>query len=110
MIKVNTYSLKILNFFKNRSILFYIFWLSFLIGEGTHQILFRVWGCSVFLNENKVMGYGTKIVSCDPIEKGFVEICMLICFLALITYFFLYVFKFLRYIFRLEFTNWVKMK
>ena len=103
MKKLNTPCLKILNFFENRSILFYIFWLSFLIGEGTHQILFRVWGCSVFLNENKVMGYGTKIVACDPIEKGFVEICMLICFLTLTAYFFWYLFKCLRYVFRLGF-------
>jgi len=103
MKKLNAFCLKILHFFENRSILFYIFWLSFLIGEGTHQILFRVWGCSVFLNENKVMGYVTKIVACDPIEKGFVEICMLICFLTLIAYFFWYVFKCFRYIFRLGF-------
>ena len=100
---LNNLSLTILYFLKNRSYLFYIFWLSFLIGEGTHQILFRVWGCSVFLNENKVMGYVTKITSCNGIAKGIVDICLVICFLTLIAYLFWYTFKCFRYIFRLGF-------
>ena len=103
MKKLNALCLKILQFFENRSILFYIFWLSFFIGEGTHQILLKVWGCSVFLNEHKVMGYASKIIACDPIETGFVFICIFLCLLSIFTYFFWYVFKCLRYIFRLGF-------
>ena len=103
---LNALCLKILNFFENRSILFYIFWLSFLIGEIFFQMLKKIKGCSPFFNENKLIGYGLdsyQIVVCDPIEKGFIEVCMLVCLFTVFAYFIWYVFKCLRYVFRLGF-------
>jgi len=106
MKKLNAFCLKILHFFENRSILFYIFWLSFFIGEGFYQMLIKLKGCTPWLNENKLIGYGFdlfEVVACDPIEKGFIEVCMLICLLTVFAYFIWYVFKCLRYVFRLVF-------
>ena len=69
-------------------------------------MLKRIKGCSPFFNENKLIGYGLnhyQIVACDPIEKGFVEVCMLVCLFTVLAYFIWYVFKFLRFLFRLGF-------
>ena len=103
---LNALCLKILNFFENRSILFYIFWLSFLIGEIFFQMLKKIKGCSPFFNENKLIGYGLdsfQIVACDPIENRFIEVCMLVCLFTVFAYFIWYTFKCFRYIFRLGF-------
>ena len=84
---INSICLKVLNFFENRSILFYFFWLSFLTGEIFYQMLKRIKGCSPFFNENKLIGYGfdhLQVVACDPIEKGFIEVCMLAVYLLLL--------------------------
>jgi len=59
-----------------------------------------------FFNENKLIGYSLnqyQNVACDPIENGFIEVCMLACLLTVLAYFIWYVFKCLRYIFRLGF-------
>ena len=106
MKRLNTFCLKILNFFENRSILFYIFWLSFLIGEIFYQMLKKLKGCSPFFNENKLIGYSLnhhQIVACDPIENRFIEVCMLVCLFTVFAYFIWYTFKCFRYIFRLGF-------
>ena len=57
MKKLNAFCLKILQFFESRSILFYIFWLSFFIGELFYQMLIKFKGCTPWLNENKLIGY-----------------------------------------------------
>ena len=111
MNKLNLYLKQCIKFFENRSILFYIFWLSFFTGEIFFQILKRIKGCSPFFNENKLIGYGFdhfQVVPCDPIEKGFIEACMLVCLLIVVAYFLWYVFKCLRYVFRLGFKRWKK--
>ena len=102
----NNICLRILHFFENRSILFYIFWLSFVIGEIFYQMLIKIKGCSPSLNENKLISYGIdlfEIVACDPIENGFIEVCMLVCLFTVLAYFIWYVFKFFRFLFRLGF-------
>ena len=106
MKKLNTFCLKFLQFFENRSILFYIFWLSFFIGELFYQMLIKLKGCTPWLNENKLIGYSLnqyQNVACDPIENDFIEVCMLACLLTVVAYFIWYVFKCLRYIFSLAF-------
>jgi len=106
MKKLNALFLKILRFFESRSILFYIFWLSFFIGEVFYQMLIKLKGCSPFLNENKMIAYGIdlfQVVACDPIEKYFLEVFMLICLSTVIAYFIWYVFKFFRFLYRLGF-------
>ena len=106
MKRLNALCLSFLNFFESRSILFYVFWLSFLIGEIFYQILKEIKGCTPFFNEHKLIGYSlnnNQIVACDPIENHFIEICMLVCLLTVIAYFIWYVFKCLRYVFRLGF-------
>ena len=106
MKRLNALCLKFLNFFESRSILFYVFWLSFLIGEIFYQILKEVKGCTPFLNENKLIGYSLnhyQNVACDPIENRFIEFCMLVCLFSVAAYFIWYVFKCLRYVFRLGF-------
>ena len=105
MKKLNTFCLKILNFFENRSILFYIFWLSFFIGEIFYQMLIKIKGCTPWLNTNKLIGYSLNHyhIACDPIENGFIEVCMLVCLFTVLAYFIWYAFKCLRYVFRLGF-------
>jgi len=106
MKKLNAFCLKILQFFENRSILFYIFWLSFLTGEIFFQMLKRIKGCSPFFNEHKLIGYGFdhfQVVACDPIEKGFIKACMLVCLFTVVAYFIWYVFICFRFIYRLGF-------
>ena len=106
MKKLNTFCLKILQFFGNRSILFYIFLLSLFIGELFYQMLIKLKGCTPWLNENKLTGYSLnhyQNVACDPIENGFIEVCMLACLLSVVAYFIWYVFKCFRYFYRLGF-------
>jgi hypothetical protein len=106
MKKLNASFLKILQFFKNRSILFYIFWLSFFTGELFYQMLIKIKGCRPSFNENKLIGYSLdsfQIVTCDPIENGFIEVCMLICLFTVVAYFIWYVFKCFKYFYRLGF-------
>jgi hypothetical protein len=106
MINLNKCSFKVLNYFENRSFLFYIFWLSFFIGELFYQMLIKLKGCTPWLNENKLIGYGLnnfQVVACDPIENGFIELCMLVCLFVVVAYFIWYIFKCLRYVFRLGF-------
>jgi hypothetical protein len=106
MMNLNILCLKILQFFKTRSILFYIFWLCLFIGEGFYQMLVKLKGCTPWLNQNKLIGYSLnhyQNVACDPIENGFIEACMLVCLLTVVAYFFWYVFKCLRFIYRLGF-------
>ena len=103
---LNILCLKILKFFKTRSILFYIFWLCLFIGEGFYQMLVKLKGCTPWLNQNKLIGYSLnhyQNVACDPIENGFIEVCMLVCLFTVLAYFIWYVFKCLRYVFRLGF-------
>ena len=102
MTKLNSFCLKILNYFKSRSILFYIFWISFLVGEATLHILSNIKGCIV-LPSVKDEYFKSNIPSCDVIERTFVEVCMLICFLTLVAYCFWYAFKCFRYFYRLGF-------
>ena len=104
MKKLNAFCLKILHFFENRSILFYIFWLSFFIGELFYQMLIKLKGCTPWLNENQLIGYSLnhyQNLACDPIENRFIEVCMLVCLFTVVAYFIWYVFKCLRYVFRL---------
>ena len=106
MKKLNTFCLKILQFFENRSILFYIFWLSFFIGELFYQMLIKLKGCTPWLNENKLIGYSLnhyQKFACDPIENRFIEVCMLVCLFTVVAYFIWYVFKFFRFLYRLGF-------
>ena len=106
MNKLNTLCLKLLNYFENRSILFYIFWLSFLFGEGFYQILLKVKGCTPLLSANKIINHGFdsyQIITCDPIENAFIEGCIYICIFTIIAYFIWYVFKCFRFIYRLGF-------
>ena len=44
-----------------------------------------------------------QVVACDPIEKYFLEVFMLICLSTVIAYFIWYVFKFFRFLYRLGF-------
>ena len=103
MKRLNVLSQIILHFFKNRSVLFYIFWLSFFIGEGFYRILLKVNGCSALMNENKLIGWhgfhNYQISACGPIEKAFVEVCILIFIFTIIAYFTWCVFILIKYLF-----------
>ena len=92
----------IIRFLKKRSILFYIFWISFLIGEATLHILSTIKGCIV-LPSVKNEYFTPNIRSCDLIETIFVEACIFVCIFAVATYFIWYVFKCFRFIFKLGF-------
>ena len=92
---------KILNFFISRSILFYIFWSSLLIGEGVHLIILHKCSGTLLRFENIFTSYLSQIIHCDPIKIPFVEICQSIYLYSFIAYLFWYSFKFLRFLFRL---------
>ena len=95
---------KVFNFFRNRSILFYIFWSSFWIGPVVHLIILRECSGTLFRSEHIVARYATQIIDCSPITRlFFVEICEYIFLITVIAYFFWYIFKFLRFIYRLGF-------
>jgi hypothetical protein len=59
---------KVLNFFKNRSILFYIFWSSFWIGPSTLTILRECSG-TLFRRDHIVARYASQIIDCNPISR-----------------------------------------
>ena len=100
----NSLSLKILQFFKNRSILFYIFWSSFWIGPGVHLIILEECSGTLFRSEHIVARYASQIIECNPVIRPFfVDICEYIFLTTLIAYFIWYVFKCLRFIYRLGF-------
>ena len=106
MKKLNAFCLKILQFFESRSILFYIFWLSFFIGEVFYQMLIKIKGCSPWLNENQLIGNSLnhyQTIACDQIENRFIEVCMLICLFTILAYFIWYIFKCFRFLYRLGF-------
>ena len=100
---LNILCFKILNFLKNRSILFYIFWSSFLIGESLHLIIILECSGTLFRRDHIVARYASQIINCNPVKSVFVETCELIYQLTLIAYFFWYVFKFFRFLFRFGF-------
>ena len=92
----------IIRFFKNRSILFYIFWSSFMIGPVVHLIILRECSGTLFRRDHIVARYASQIIDCNPITRLlFVEICEYIFLTTVIAYFIWYVFKCLRYVFRL---------
>ena len=100
----NSLSLKILQFFKNRSILFYIFWSSFWIGPGVHLIILEKCSGTLFRRDHLVARYASQIINCNPVTRPFfVDICEYIFLTSVIAYFFWYVFKCFRFIYRLGF-------
>ena len=100
----NSLSLKILQFFKNRSILFYIFWSSFWIGPGVHLIILEECSGTLFRRDHIIARYASQIIECNPVTRPFfVDICEYIFLTTVIAYFIWYVFKCFRFIFRLGF-------
>ena len=93
----------VLNFFRNRSILFYIFWSSFLIGESVHLIILLECSGTLFRSDHIVARYASQIIHCNPVKIPFVEICQSIYIYSFVAYLFWYSFKFLRFLFRLRF-------
>jgi hypothetical protein len=94
---------KVLNFFRNRSILFYIFWSSFLIGESVHLVILRECSGTLFRSDHIVARYASQIIHCNPVKIPFVEICQFIYIYSFVAYLVWYVFKFFRFLFRLGF-------
>jgi len=95
---------KVLNFLKNRSILFYIFWSSFWIGPGISLIRMHECSGTLFRRDHVVARYVSQIIDCDSMPRlFFVEICFYIFLTSVIAYFIWYVFKFFRFIYRLGF-------
>ena len=100
----NSLSLKILQFFKSRSILFYIFWSSFWIGPVVLMTILRECSGTLFRTDHIVARYASQIINCNPVTKPFfVDICVYIFLTTVIAYFIWYVFKFFRFIYRLGF-------
>ena len=94
----------VLNFFKNRSILFYIFWSSFMIGPVVHLIILRECSGTLFRRDHIVARYASQIIDCNPITRlFFVEICEYIFLTTVIAYFVWYLFKCFRFLYRLGF-------
>jgi hypothetical protein len=94
----------VLNFFKNRSILFYIFWSSFWIGPILHLTILRECSGTLFRRDHVVARYASQIIDCNPITRPFfVDIFEYIFLATVVAYFFWYVFKFFRFIYRLGF-------
>ena len=95
---------KILNFFRNRSILFYVFWSSFLIGPVALMTILRECSGTLFRRDHIVARYASQIIDCSPVTKPFfVDICVYIFFTSLIVYFIWYVIKFFRFFYRIGF-------
>ena len=104
MKKLNALCLKILQFFENRSILFYIFWSSFWIGPGVHLIILEECSGTLFRRDHLVARYASQIINCNPVTRPFfVDICEYIFLTTVIAYFIWYVFKCFRFLFRLGF-------
>jgi hypothetical protein len=67
---------KVLNFFRNRSILFYIFWSSFWIGPVVHLTILRECSGTLFRRDHIVARYASQIINCNPVTRPFfVDIC-----------------------------------
>ena len=95
---------RILNFFRNRSILFYIFWSSFWIGPVVTMTILRECSGTLFRSDHTVARYASQIIDCNPITRPFfVDVCEYIFLTTLIAYFIWYVFKFFRFLYRLGF-------
>jgi len=95
---------KVLNFFKNRSILFYIFWSSFMIGPEVHLIILRECSGTLFRRDHIIARYASQIIECNPVTRPFfVDVFEYIFLTTVIAYFFWYVFKSFRFIYRLGF-------
>ena len=95
---------KVLNFFKNRSILFYIFWSSFWIGPVVTMTILRECSGTLFRRDHIVARYASQIIDCNPVSIPFyIDICVYIFLATLIAYFIWYVFKFFRFVYRLGF-------
>ena len=106
MKRLNVLSQIIIHLFKNRSILFYIFWLSFIIGQISHQFLYKIFGCNPLPSVKDKYLYSPNSPAnnpCDFIGNGLVEMCMAVWIFSIASYFIWYVFKCLRYVFRLGF-------
>ena len=94
----------VFNFFRNRSILFYIFWSSFWIGPVVHLTILRECSGTLFRRDHVVARYASQIIDCNPITRPFfVDIFEYIFLTTVIAYFIWYVFKCFRFIFRLGF-------
>jgi len=93
----------VFTFFKNRSILFYIFWSSFWIGPGVHLIILRECSGTLFRRDHIVARYASQIIDCSITRPFLVDICEYIFFTSLIAYFIWYVFKCFRFLYRLGF-------
>ncbi len=92
----------IIRFFKNRSIIFYIFWLSLLIGEISLQLLFKVKGC-IALPSAKDSYFLPNVPQCDLIEIIFIYACIFIFIFSITAYLIRYLFKCLKCILKLIF-------
>ena len=96
--------MKILQFFKNRSILFYIFWSSFWIGPVVTSIILNECSGTLFRRDHIVARFASQIIDCNPVKiPVYVDICLYIFLATFITYFFWYVFICFRFIYRLGF-------
>ena len=96
----------VFNFFRNRSILFYIFWSSFWIGPVVHLTILRECSGTLFRRDHLVARYASQIINCNPVTRPFfVDICEYIFLTTVIAYFIWYVFKFFRFLYRLGFKN-----
>ena len=100
----NSLSLKILQFFKNRSILFYIFWSSFWMGPIVLMTILRECSGTLFRRDHIVARYASQIINCNPVTRPFfVDVFEYIFLTTVIAYFIWYVFKCFRFLFRLGF-------
>ena len=104
MKKLNILFLNIFQYFKNRSILFYIFWSSFWIGPVVTSIILNECSGTLFRRDHIVARYASQIIDCNPVTIPFyVDIYLYIFLASLIAYFIWYVFKFFRFLYRLGF-------
>jgi len=95
---------RVLNFFKNCSILFYIFWSSFWIGPVVTSIILNECSGTLFRRDHIVARYASQIIDCSPVKVPlFVQICFYIFLITFIAYFIWYAFKFFRFLYRLGF-------
>ena len=94
----------IIRFLKKRSILFYIFWSSFWIGPVVLMTILRECSGTLFRRDHIVARYASQIIECNPVTRPFfVDVFEYIFLTTVIAYFFWYVFKFFRFIYRLGF-------
>lgn len=94
---------RVLNFFKNRSILFYIFWSSFWIGPESLMIILKECSGTLFRRDHIVARYASQIIDCNQSIPFYIDIFVYIFFASLIAYFIWYAFKCFRFLYRLGF-------